>query len=177
MDFKQLLRNVQNLRNALETGIPDALLATATDTTSQIKNRSQSGIFVDAQEGNTVDYSENPMLTYYWYDLALNQRGRDYIKKNRKGTWGRFREAQGLEGENVNLSYTGRFWSSLLPGRVLRVANTFTVEVSVNDSEVQEYAGDLVARYGNFYDPTVQEAQEASNVLVEQLERIVKQYL
>jgi hypothetical protein len=177
MDFKQWLQNIKSLRNALETGIPDALLATATDTTSQIRNRSQDGIFVNAEQGATVDYSQNEVRTYYWYNQALNQRGRDYIKKNKKGTWGKFREAQGLSSDNVNLSYSGRFWASLVPGRVQRVANTFLVDVAVNDSEVQQYAGQLVDRYGNFYEPTQQEAAQASVVLVDQLERFLKQYL
>lgn len=178
MDFRGFIDSLKQLRARLENDMPLILLSVVVSRTSIIRNRSiDNGIFVNAQEGNTVGYSDKKAPTYLLWNKARNQSGRDYIKKNKLGNWHEFRIAQGLSSDAVNLSYTGSFWGSLMPGSVYNRGGVLTVEVGVTDSGVAQYAGYLVDRYGNFYDPTDSEQREASDEKLDLLERTVKQYL
>lgn len=158
--------------------MPSILLSVVVDTTSQVRNRSiENGIFVDGLEGAKADYSTTEIPTYFFRAKVRNQGGRNYLKNNPLGTWHEFRKAQGLQSESVNLSYTGRFWASLQPGSLVRLGRVLSVEVTVGDGQVQQYADYLVDRYGEFYQPTLAEEGESRNVMKDELERALRAYL
>lgn len=178
MDENAFLSNLRALRQRLETELPNVLLATVVDTTSQIRNRSiENGIFVDAIEGAKATYSTNEIPTFFFKAKVKNQGGRDYLKNNPLGTWHDFKQAQGMPGQYVNLSYTGRFWANLGPGPLIQLGRVYSFEVSVSDGEVLKYADYLVDNYGEFYQPTQAEEKESREVMKDQLERFVKQYV
>ena len=143
-----------------------------------VKDRStRNGIYLDSMDGDYVDYSNNKIATKKFIGKERNSKGNEYIKNNRFGTWHDFRKAQGLQSDKVNLSYTNRMWSSM---GIVRIANTNGVimcTIGSTDSEVDKYLPDLVKRYGNFINPTEEEARDLQKDTTVELLNIFKRRL
>lgn len=178
IDLTGYINRLKEFKTAIVLEMERGLLATATDTTSQLRNDSiDNGINFDGIEGAKVDYSDTKVPSFFFYNKVRNEAGRKFIKANKYASYYQIRQSQGLRNAFVNLSYTGKFWAALNPGIATRVGSLVSVEVSITDGIVRQYAGYLADRYGTFYVPTTRMQQEASLVLLDQLERRSKQYL
>lgn len=145
---------------------------------SIVKNRSiKDGIFVNSEEGNFADYSKSKIPTSNFVGKERNQGGRDFIKNNPLGTWHDFRKAQGLNSEKVNASYSNRMWTSLAITQTARTRNGALVVVSTTDPNVRERLYKLFERYGNFLNPTEEEAKDLREDGLKQLMIEIKKEL
>lgn len=143
-----------------------------------VKDRStRNGIFLDSADGDYVDYSTRKVNTQKFVGKERNSKGGEFIKKNRVGTWHEFRKAQGLQSEKVNLSYTSRMWSSMGIVRTARLENGVMTVIGTTDAEVEKYLPDLVKRYGNFINPTEEEAEQLQEDTTAELLRIFQNRL
>jgi hypothetical protein len=143
-----------------------------------VKDRStQNGIFVDSVNGDYAEYSKKQISTKKFVGKERNSSGTQFIKSNPRGTWHDFRKAQGLQSEKVNLSYTSRMWSSMGIVRIAKLVNGVMTVIGSSDSEVDKYLPSLVAKYGNFINPTEDEIFELQKDTTDELLRTFKNRL
>jgi hypothetical protein len=122
-------------------------------------------------------YSTNLFPTFLFAKRALNAGGRDYIKKNKLGTWGQFRAAQGRRSDVVDLSYSNRMWRSLTVAPAGGVGALFSAKVVAADQESADKVRHNTERYGDFLNPLPAEAAEVAQVGKTEIGRIINQAL
>lgn len=122
-------------------------------------------------------YSTNPVPTWWFANKVLNSSGRAYVKKNRLGTWGGFRAAQGLPSDRVTVTYTGRMFRSLTPTEGVATGTVFTSQVVASNAESAKVLGYNIEHYGDFLQPLPSEQAQVALVGKIELDKIVNQYL
>lgn len=122
-------------------------------------------------------YSSNLVPTYWFAKKAINSGGPAYVKKNKLGTWGGFRAAQGLPSDRVTLTYTGAMFRSLTPTEGVAVGTVFTAQVVASNAESAQVLGYNQARYGDFLQPSAAEAAQVAQVGKVELDKVVNLYL
>lgn len=178
MTLEQYITNLQTVISGLEQEAERVSIGMAQTALSVVKNRSiANGIFVDGIKGNTEQYSTNVLPTFLFTGKERNQQGKKYINDNPLGNWGGFRKAQGLNSDNINLSYTNRMWSSIT---IIQTGNKDGVayaRLGTVDVEVSKYIGYLAARYGNFLRPTPEEERQIKEDGAREIISYIKQIL
>lgn len=122
-------------------------------------------------------YSQNLVPTFFFAKRALNAGGRQYVKKNKLGTWGGFRQAQGRQSQFVDLTYTGHMFQSLQTRRQPGEPGVFRAETVASDQESAKKLRYNLERYGNFMAPTAQEQGELRLIGSREVGGILNQYL
>jgi hypothetical protein len=122
-------------------------------------------------------YSSAPFPTYLYWGNALNARGKDYIKKNPLGSWGAFRQAQGLPAEVVNLTYSGRMLRSLTVAPAGTTGTLHSAHVVAADQESANKVQWNEDRYGDFLTPLPAEQQQIDHYATRELTRVIFQAL
>lgn len=178
MTITQYRTQLQGFINDLPKIAEQLCIQQAQSGLTIVKDRStRNGIFVDSQENDYADYSTHKISTKKFKGKERNASGKEYIAKNSRGTWHDFRKAQGLKSGKVNLSYTSRMWSSIGIIKIARIENGTLCVVGSSDSSVDLYLPELVKRYGNFINPTENEALELQKDTTAQLLTILKNRL
>jgi len=163
MELAEYIRGIESAINGLETEVERLCVVKVQSSITLIKNRSiNDGIFVGGDKGRYAKYSTNVYPTWFLKGKELNAAGADYIKKNALGNWDGFKEAQGRGSDNVNLSYSNRFWTDLGIQSIFRGKGMTIVRTGVNDPEVEKYAKYLAMEYGTFFIPTDDEKRDLS---------------
>lgn len=170
------IARLQRYRNAIRAEAPRLALTQAITCISLVRNRSiEEGIFVNGEKGNTTDYSNNLIPTFFFLGKERNKAGVDYIKKHRSGNWKGFRDAQGLPTDKVNLAYTNRMWSALGPVNQMEYKpNVFRIVTGISDREAADTYKYNRKRYGNFDRPTEEETAQARLDTVAEINAIIR---
>lgn len=135
-------------------------------------------------QGIGVRYSSKGVPVFFFYNKALNAKGREYVrlkqkqkdKKARLGTWEEFRQYQGLPGGFVNLTYTGRSIRSLTTTDGGNSGLVFTARIVSADQESARIIRCNLDRYGDFLAPNATEAAEIAQVAQVELSRIIQRF-
>lgn len=122
-------------------------------------------------------YSTKLIPTFYFRGKELNQAGRTYIKKQKLGTWGGFRQAQGLPSAVVNITYSGRTLRSLQPVLVSSGAGKASAKLVSSTDENQRILGYLVEKYGDFLEPQPAVVGEARLYATKEVTAILQRYI
>lgn len=176
MNISEKRAQIKRARIKILEIVPKLSEEIAVSTLSMVKNRSiEEGISVDGKEGDKKDYSTKDVYTSSFKKKALNNAGRSYISANKKGTWGGFRQAQGLRSGKVNLSYTNRMWTSIqvIGGSPVSEGKYQSIIGSLDD-ETRSKISQNVKRYGSFLTPTEDEILLAQDVVRAKLIEIVE---
>jgi hypothetical protein len=178
MKIEEYRANLQKVIQGLEKEAERVSIAMAQSSLSIVKERSiREGIFVDGIDGNTQEYSTNPIPTFFFAGKERNARGKKYIKDNKLGTWQGFRVAQGLPSDKVNLSYTNRHWASMAIQQTGILSGIAFAKIGTIDPEVIKYAKYLRSRYGNYLRPTDSEKKDILNDGAKELTSYIKRTL
>lgn len=176
MNISEKRAQLQRARMKIIELAPKLSEEIAVSTLSMVKNRSiEEGISVDGKESDKKDYSTKEVYTSSFKKKALNNAGRSYITANKKGTWGGFRQAQGLRSGKVNLSYTNRMWTSIqvIGGHPVSEGKYQSVIGSL-DNETKAKISQNMKRYGAFLTPIEDEILLAQDVIRARLIEIVE---
>jgi hypothetical protein len=122
-------------------------------------------------------YSTKLVPTWYFKYKALNAAGRQYVKKNKLGTWGGFRTAQGLPSSVVNLTYSGRMLRSLQPLLVSSAGGRAKARIVASTREDANKLKYTTERYGDFLEPTPSTRGEVTLYAVRETESIIRRYV
>ena len=110
------------------------------------------------------EYSNREVPTFYFKGKELNQAGRSYIKLEKLGTWGDFREAQGLQSDYVDLTYTGAMWAGIVVVQTSQAGYVFIGEMGGRTPDIQEVLNANISRYGDFLVLSPEEEQDVAEI-------------
>lgn len=142
-----------------------------------IKDRSiNEGININGDPGAKATYSTRQIKTDKFSKKVLNSGGRSYLAANIMGTWREFREAQGLPGNPVTLSYTNEMWSKI---QVLTTSKTgygkAQTTIGTYDKETYEKMEQNEWQFGPFMQPLPEEVEMAQQVQKEKILKLLRQ--
>lgn len=180
MTLEENIGRLKSLQSKVKDILPVLTLQGAQTGVSIVKDRSiEEGIYKDGLDDNYVAYSANLIPTWFFKGKERNQAGRKYIQENPLGNWKGFRNAQGLDSDNVNLSYTNRMWTSY--GSQIKVVQygpgVFRAIVDASDDEERKKMAYNVERYGNFMVPTEDERLRIAQDQKDELDSLIAQLL
>lgn len=119
----QDLAQLRNKLIALKREFNNELEMIATEMANNAKALSNRNIVDHGVEG--AAYSNVVYSTFFLEGKELNAKGKTFIKSKKKKkqltNWREFREAQGLQGDHVDLTYTGDMWSHIGVVRIVTV--------------------------------------------------------
>lgn len=176
MTPEQHIEQLRKYLTAVKAAAPVLSQEIAQTGVSVMVNRSiETGINKNGVPGAKAQYSTKPFPTFFYGKKVRNQGGRNYIKKNKLGTWGEFRKAQGLRNDVVNLSYNNTMWRNYgVLGNVQNGALYSTLIGMKDGSRIFEYN---VNRYGDFYENTPEERKQLDGDLLFKINSISQRYL
>lgn len=122
-------------------------------------------------------YSTKLVPTWYFKYKALNAAGREYVKKNKLGTWGGFRAAQGLPSNVVNLTYSGRMLRSLQPLLVSSAGGVSKAKVVASTREDAKKLEYNEERYPGFLEPSLRTKGEINLFATREVTAILRRYI
>lgn len=153
--------------------------------------------------GVGATYSTNPIPVFWFEGKELNSGGENYIaaKKGKKkkrgqrkssediteedvakglGTWGEFREAQGLQAAFVDLHYSNKMFAGMTPGDPVKVENYVVfVPLAGSNKETVDKMNWNAEEYGDFITKAL--TPESKEILTqtagEAIEDVLKRFL
>lgn len=177
MTIDQFIAKLESDADILDRAAESMSNEIAESSLTLLKDRSiNEGIAIDGDPNNKATYSENPIDTGKFSKKVLNSAGRAWINANIQGTWKEFRQAQGLTGNPVNLSYTNDMWSNI---QVLSTVKTGSgraqTKVGSYDEETNKKISANTFLFGYFLMPTEEELNLAREVLHEKILKLLRQ--
>lgn len=162
-DISALIAILKQFRDEL----PQVLPAVATSVSMTGKALAERAI---KDKGFGKEYSTVEVPAFWFYGKWINNQGRDFLYSNkgdagtRKNiediteedliqgttTWGKFRNAQGLQDKFVDLTYSGKMWAGMFPQEVEINLFQYTAPLGNNTVEGQNKMNWNYARYGDF---------------------------
>lgn len=167
--METLAERIARQKAQLQAAGPRIVLLQATTGLALIRLRIQR----DGLPGKR--YSTQLVPTFLFGNKALNAAGRDYVKRNKLGTWGGFRAAQGLQSAVVDLTYSGRMFNSLNAANSGGGGSVFTAKLVAADQESARKLGYNQRRYGDFLQPSAQETRLVGEAGAREIQRILSQ--
>lgn len=175
-DLQDLKQAIENARREIEAQLP-AIAENVANSTKTIAERNINDF------GFGAEYSQKQVPAFFFYDKALNQAGRDIVKKkiedNEGLSWGGFREAQGLPADHVTLNYSNRMWGGIVIIRSEKTGQKFIAYLGHTNREGQDKMNWNYERYGNFIieSLTFKDKKFLTNLAGNKVTGILKQYL
>lgn len=165
-------------QNALRQEAPRIVLLQAQTALALVTLRIQN------QGLGAYQYSATPVPVFFFAKRALNAAGRAYVQtkqkakapRDRLGTWGEFRAAQGLPSSMVTLTYTGGMFRSLTVVAAGASGAVYQAKIVAADRESAAKVAYNQARYGDFLAPLATEAAEVAQVGQVEINKVLNQY-
>lgn len=168
-DISELIAILKQFRDEL----PQVLPAVATSVSMTGKALAERTI---KDRGFGKEYSRVEVPAYWFYGKWINNRGRDFLYSNKGDTgskkkveditekdlingtttWGKFRNAQGLQDKYVDLTYSGKMWAGMFPQEVEVNLFMYTAPLGNNTIEGQNKMNWNYARYGDYIGDVLQ---------------------
>lgn len=147
-DVSELKKSLERLRELIKENLPRI----ATLVTLTAKALAERRI---KDKGFGEVYSANPIPVWFFEGKDLRASGRKYIQDKQDkgdglGTWKEFRQAQGLQTEHVDLTYSGFMWAGMMPDEPTEENGIVFAILSGSTKEVQEKMNWNRDRYGDF---------------------------
>ena len=165
-DLSELIKRLKAFRDA----IPDVMPQVATSVSMSAKALAERTI---KDKGFGKTYSTTEVPAFLFYGKELNKRGKTYIETLEKNAdeenpattnWGEFRAAQGLQNKFVDLTYSGKMWSSMFPQDVQVDLFRYVAPLGSTNKEGQNKMNWNYDRYGDFIYDTLK-STDADDVL------------
>ena len=131
------------------------------------------------ESGFNAHYSTTPIPAWFFHGKELNGKGTKWLqqhgvndegksgeathkkgkkrkkgeaeeKVDRLGTWEEFRQAQGLQGSFVDLSYSNKMWAAMGPLGVIINGNFYSAPLGAGNQQAQQEMNYNFARFGDF---------------------------
>ena len=153
-EFKELILAFKAVRDALPEVLPQA----ATSVSMAGKALAERTV---KDKGFGEEYSTTKVPAWFMKGKELNKRGANYITGLEKraskedklalSNWGDFRQAQGLQINYVDLTYSGEMWRGLFPQDVQIEGFSYIAPLGSTTVAGQKKLNWQYERYGNFF--------------------------
>lgn len=176
-----LIKELEAFEEALPRALPD--IATSVSMTGKaVAERTIK------ERGFGEDYSTHEVPTFFMHGRELNGKGLTYLnglEKQAKGksrpttTWGKFRQAQGLQDGHVDLTYSGKMWAGMMPQAVQINLFEYVAPLGNNSTEGQKKMDWNFERYGDFIGKTLTGDNYTllQSVAYDEVKRLITQHL
>lgn len=177
MTIDEEIARLRRARQILEDAVESMSDEIAISSLTLMKDRSiNEGIIIGGDPGQKAKYSTKEIRTSLFEGKSRNKAGDAWIEANTMGTWHQFRKAQGLNNEDVNLSYTNKMWENIRVIKTTRAGKgKATTEIGSLDEETQNKIEGNAYRFGDFLKPTDEELQIGQEVLQEKFLKLLRQ--
>lgn len=174
MSFRELIENLKQV----EQELPEILRQAATTMAHDAKALAERTI---KNEGFGKRYSTKKAIPAHWlYEKTLNRRGFSYLDglDGELTNWGEFRQAQGLQTNFVDLSYTARMWQGMRPDEVQEENGRFFCKMGHNDNEGRQKMNWNFERYGDFISIALEGKQDMlKDAALEGIQQLFERYV
>lgn len=157
-DLQILINQLKAVRDELPAVLSDA----ATSMSMTAKALAERTI---KDKGFGDEYSLSQLPLWFLKGKQLNNRGIKYIEQQYKdaskskeaptGNWREFRQAQGLQTNYVDLTYSGKMWAGMFPQEVQVDGYKYIAPLGNNSQEGQDKMNWNYERYGDFIGATL----------------------
>lgn len=198
-DINELREKFKQMREAVESRLPD-IVATLALTAKAFAERNIKDM------GFGPNYSSVKYPAWFLHGKELNAAGRTFLaqrgvnsagvqgatkKKRRKSkgdpdpgyfdkltNWGEFREAQGLQSEHVDLSYSNRMFSNIQIVRFETEGTIYKAILGGTNEEDQNKMNWNRDRYGNFINKALTEENKNAmgELVITEISKVIDQY-
>lgn len=171
------IARLRRAREILENAIESMSDEIAVSTLTLLKDRSiNEGITIGGEPGSKAQYSKKEIKTSLFAGKERNKAGTAWIEANTVGTWHQFRKAQGLNNEEVNLSYTNEMWSKIGVIKTnVQGQGRASTEIGSLDEETQNKIEGNSYRFGDFLKPLPEELEFGQSVLKQKIDKLLRQ--
>lgn len=174
-DLKELIENLK----AIESELPE-VLKRATEIMAHDGKALAERIIKD--KGFGALYKDYDLPAWYYEGKEINRRGWNYIHqmydKDEGFAWQDLRQAQGLQINFVDLSYTARMWTGMRPEPVQEQDGKYFCFMGHNDNEGRKKMNWNFERYGDFIGIALQGQEEIlKEVAIDNVLQLLDRYL
>lgn len=176
----QLIKALTEINDSIDEVMSDAVIVTAGDA----KALAERTII---EEGFGAKYSNKEFPAVFFYGRELNAKGRSYLDATLEDpegdgmtNWKQFRQAQGRQGEHVDLNYSTKMWQGLRPSTDVEIkGNLYFTRLVHNNKEGQNKLNWNFERYGDFIGKALEGKEEllsevAEEVIRKRLDQLLK---
>ena len=195
-DFKN---KIDQVREAVRQKLPD-IAVTMTLSAKGIAERKIK------DKGFARQYSQNKIPAWFLHGKELNAAGTKFLenhggktdasqgegkkrRRKKKGdpdpgnydtltNWGEFREAQGLQSDHVDLSYSNKMWANMQPIRLEQKGDRYLAPLGATNTEAQDKMNYNRQRYGDFIGAVIndEERDALGEVVLNEVSEVIKQF-
>ena len=170
------LRDLINNLKDIEEALPEVLKKSATVMAHDAKGLAE-GIIKDKGFGETYSTKEIPSFRLYGKEIKAS--GKSYLDSlDGEGTnWGEFRQAQGRQGNFVDLNYSTTMWKGMRPDEVQEENGQYFCVMGHNNNEGRNKMNWNFERYGDFLGKALEGQEEIlEDIAMENLLKLFEQY-
>lgn len=142
-----LITRMKDIRAGLELALPE--IATSVSLTG--KALAERTI---KEKGFGANYSHSPLPAFWFLGDENTQQGRAFIEeKILKGegmAWRDLRQAEGMQTEHVDLTFTGEMFAGMYPGPVVQEGDVYTAPLGHTNKAGQNKMNWNRDQYGDF---------------------------
>lgn len=199
-DINDLKERLKQIREAVEAKLPD-IAVTLTVSAKALAERKIK------DKGFAAVYSTNKIPAWFLHGKELNAAGTKWLenhgvnpttgaqgegkKKRRKKkgdpdpgsydtltNWKEFRNAQGLQTDHVDLSYSNKMWANMQPVRVEQKGAIIVAPLGATNKEAQDKMNYNRERYGDFIGKALddEDRQTLTEVVVGEVVALLDQF-
>lgn len=135
------------------------------------------------KEGFGATYSKKMVPAYFLHGKELrtgSKASKKFFETNNLDddlvNWSEFRQAQGLQTEFVDLTYSGRMFGGIRPINKGGDGKRFFVHLGGTDREVDLKLGWNTQRYGDFMRPNEAEQKEVDEIVEDEFQKLIKRH-
>lgn len=177
MSFANFIARIRLIADEIEESRAEQSFIIAKEIAEQVRVRVQKQK-VNADGASFGSYSTAVVPRWMLEQKATTKGAKDTIAS---GSWFQsysdLRQAQGLQTENVDFTFTGRMWNEIGVNDIQESNNSTTVRIG----GVSEYAKMLLGyqepKYGNIIRPSEEEEQRAADAHRDRILNIISKYL
>lgn len=145
------LEDLKAKLEAIQADMPAMLLQVATVVSLTAKALAETTI---QNKGFGAMYSDTKVPAWFMTGKELSGAGKAFIEKkeeeNEYTNWKEFREAQGLQTNFVDLTYSVEMWSGMFPKDPIQNGTKFLAPLGHNNTAGQDKMNWNRKRYGDF---------------------------
>jgi|SRR6188768_1024523 len=145
--LQDLINRMKDVKAALEQSLPDIATSVAI-TAKALAERTIK------DKGFGAQYSHTEVPAFWFLGQENTQVGRSFletaIKEGKGVAWRDLRNAEGMQTEHVDLTFTGEMFAGMFPGDVVKEGDKYTAPLGHTNKAGQDKMNYNRDRYGDF---------------------------
>lgn len=186
LSLDQYINNLEQFLNVVQNELPVIMTEGATTMKTQIQDRIQERGLDDQNNplkyGSGNPYSEKDIPAFFYKNAETLNAGAskyvdDQIEEGEGISYKDWREANNLQTDHVDLTFSGRMWQNIGLTSVKSGQNIAIVTISGKTTEAEDKAFFNSIRYGDILTPNQEENEELELVVDTKLQHLANQLL